>query len=133
MANRDARAALTQPECGACTDLDHISAKKPAKLLDSKSLTLGFSLKQIWPVFLPVPEMWASRRRPQCIGQGLRTNRTSGSNPIHPELRLPGDWDSSFFTQPAADESDAVFARLPTSGPARGASPAAARRACPSA
>jgi hypothetical protein len=33
--------------------LDRISAKKPAKLLDSKSLTLGFSRKQIWPVFLP--------------------------------------------------------------------------------
>jgi hypothetical protein len=32
--------------------LDRINAKKPAKLLDSKSLTLGFSGKQIWPVFL---------------------------------------------------------------------------------
>jgi hypothetical protein len=38
--------------------LDHISAKKPAKLLDSKSLTLGFSRKQIWPVFLPISRMW---------------------------------------------------------------------------
>src|SRR5580658_9196824 len=37
--------------------LDHISAKKPAKLLDSKSLTLGFSRKQIWPVFLPVADI----------------------------------------------------------------------------
>ena len=42
--------------------LDRISAKKPAKLLDSKSLTLGFSRKQIWPVFLPYPWMCASRR-----------------------------------------------------------------------
>ena len=33
--------------------LDRISAKKPAKLLDSKSLTLGFSREQIWPVFYP--------------------------------------------------------------------------------
>jgi hypothetical protein len=41
--------------------LDHISAKKPAKLLDSKSLTLGFSRKQIWPVFLPDPQKCAGR------------------------------------------------------------------------
>ena len=34
--------------------LDRISAKKPVKLHDSKSLTLGFSRKQIWPVFLPL-------------------------------------------------------------------------------
>jgi hypothetical protein len=38
--------------------LDHISAKKPAKLPDSKSLTLGFSRKQIWPVFLPYSWKW---------------------------------------------------------------------------
>src|ERR1019366_2307205 len=37
--------------------LDRIIAKKPAKLLDSKSLTLGFSRKQIWPVFLPKPRI----------------------------------------------------------------------------
>ena len=36
--------------------------KKPAKLLDSKSLTLGFSLKQIWPVFLPEPLNWVPLR-----------------------------------------------------------------------
>ena len=40
--------------------LDRISAKKPAKLLDSKSLTLGFSRKQIWPVFLCYPANWPS-------------------------------------------------------------------------
>jgi hypothetical protein len=33
--------------------LDQISARKPAKLLDSRSLTLSFSHQQIWPVFLP--------------------------------------------------------------------------------
>jgi hypothetical protein len=33
--------------------LDRIWAKKPAKLLNSKSLTLDFSRQQIWPVFLP--------------------------------------------------------------------------------
>jgi hypothetical protein len=33
--------------------LDQISAKKPAKLSNSKSLTLDFSRRQIWPVFLP--------------------------------------------------------------------------------
>src|SRR5438445_13716713 len=32
--------------------LDQINAKKPAKLLNSKSLTLDFSRQQIWPVFL---------------------------------------------------------------------------------
>src|ERR1700730_18373860 len=32
--------------------LDRIIANIPAKLLDSKSLTLGFSRKQIWPVYL---------------------------------------------------------------------------------
>src|ERR1017187_8455071 len=32
--------------------LDRINAKRPAKLLDSGSLTLGFWFKQIWPVFL---------------------------------------------------------------------------------
>ena len=43
-ANHDARAALTYFECGACTDWTEY-AKKPAKLLDSKSLTLDFSGK----------------------------------------------------------------------------------------
>jgi hypothetical protein len=33
--------------------LDQISAQKPAKLLDSRSLTLSFSRQQIWPVLLP--------------------------------------------------------------------------------
>jgi hypothetical protein len=32
--------------------LDRINAKKPAKLLGSNSLTLGFRVKQIWPVCL---------------------------------------------------------------------------------
>ena len=32
--------------------LDRINAKKPAKLLDSRSLALSSSRKQIWPVFL---------------------------------------------------------------------------------
>jgi hypothetical protein len=32
--------------------LDRINAKKPAKLLGSKSLTLGFRVKRIWSVFL---------------------------------------------------------------------------------
>src|SRR5438128_909301 len=41
------------------------------------------------------------------------------SNPLHPMLRLPGDWASSFLTQPAADESAAVFAPPPASAPAR--------------
>jgi hypothetical protein len=31
--------------------LDQISAEKPAKLRNSKSLTLDFSRRQIWPVF----------------------------------------------------------------------------------
>jgi hypothetical protein len=57
--------------------LDRISAKKPAKLLDSKSLTLGFSRKQIWPVFLPYrskcprrPPSWLSAFRTQ-VGLGI--------------------------------------------------------------
>lgn len=37
--------------------LDQIGAKKPAKLLYSKSLTLDFSRQQIWPVFLPFPSI----------------------------------------------------------------------------
>jgi hypothetical protein len=32
--------------------LDRINANKPAKLLDSRSLTLRFWFKQIWPVFM---------------------------------------------------------------------------------
>jgi hypothetical protein len=31
------------------------------------------------------------------------------SNPLHPMLRLPGDWASSFFTRPAADEFARCF------------------------
>ena len=38
--------------------MDRITANKPAKLLDSKSLTLGFSRKQIWPVFLCNAAEW---------------------------------------------------------------------------
>src|SRR5437588_244588 len=45
-------------------------------------------------------------------------------------LRPPGGWASSFFTQPAADESAAVFAPPPTSDPARHGFPADGRRAC---
>ena len=41
------------------------------------------------------------------------------SNPLHPMLRLPGDWASSFFTRPAADEFAAVFAPPPASNPSR--------------
>jgi hypothetical protein len=54
-ANHDARAALTGLECGACTRLDRINAKKPARLLDSRSLTLRFWFRQIWPVFFMFP------------------------------------------------------------------------------
>ena len=38
--------------------LDRINAKKPAKLLDFKSLTLGFRSKQIWQVFLCDTAKW---------------------------------------------------------------------------
>ena len=43
--------------------LDQINAKKPAKLLNSKSLTLCFSRQQIWPVFFPL----AGHCSPACI------------------------------------------------------------------
>ena len=48
--------------------LDQISAKKPAKLLDSRSLTLSFSRQQIWPVFLPNAD---KMRYPDFRAQGL--------------------------------------------------------------
>ena len=57
-ANRDARARVTEIESmnsGRVHRLDRINANVPAKLLDSKSLTLGFSRKQIWPVYLCDP------------------------------------------------------------------------------
>ena len=38
--------------------MDRINAKNLAKLLDSKSLTLGFRFKQIWPVFLCDAAKW---------------------------------------------------------------------------
>jgi len=47
----------------------------------------------------------------------------SGSNPLYPFLGLSGDQASSFFTRPA------VPSPPPTSDPARGKSPADARRA----
>src|ERR1022692_5067653 len=37
---------------GSVHRLDRIIANIPAKLLDSKSLTLAFACKQIWPVYL---------------------------------------------------------------------------------
>jgi hypothetical protein len=46
---------------------DRISAKKPAKPLDSQSLTPGFSRKQIEPVFLRDP-----LKRSGCIIAGSR-------------------------------------------------------------
>jgi len=49
LANHDARARVTHRESGTYRGvhrLDQINAKKPAKLLDSKSLTLSFSYKQ---------------------------------------------------------------------------------------
>ncbi len=52
--------------------LDQINAKKPAKLLNSKSLTLDFSRQQIWPVFLCDP-----------TGAPIRvTSRPRGINPV---------------------------------------------------
>ena len=52
--------------------LDQISAKKPAKLLNSKSLTLDFSRQQIWPVFLPISLIWswANPGRPPLVNGG---------------------------------------------------------------
>jgi hypothetical protein len=41
---------------------------------------------------------------------------------------LPGDQRPGLFTQPAADESDAVFAPPPTPDPSRRGSPPDARR-----
>jgi len=38
--------------------LDQINAKKPAKLLNSKSRTLCFSRQQIWPVFFRDTATW---------------------------------------------------------------------------
>ncbi len=64
--------------------LDRISAKKPAKLLDSKSLTLGFSRKQIWPVFLPHPYM-----RPADLDRGRFATITPPKNECL-ECRRPG-------------------------------------------
>ena len=51
--------------------LDRISAKKPAKLLDSKALTLGFSRKQIWPVFLPISLLWVADKLAKGNGQAV--------------------------------------------------------------
>jgi hypothetical protein len=41
--------------------LDRINAKKPAKLLGSKSLTLRFSRKQSLAGFLCYPSKWTKR------------------------------------------------------------------------
>src|SRR5205823_14705006 len=57
-ANRDARVRITEIQSmhyRRVHRLDRIIANIPAKLLDSKSLTLGFSRKQIWPVYLCDP------------------------------------------------------------------------------
>src|ERR1035438_9836030 len=49
---------------------------------------------------------WPQARRPRAP----REPDLQKEFQIHPDLRLPGDWASSFFTQPAADESDSVCA-----------------------
>src|ERR1035441_1372766 len=74
--------------------LDRISAKKPAKLLDSKSLTLGFSRKQIWPVFLPYS--WIGPERGSVwsgVGNDIWRHRTLASwvrgRPFEVQARLP--------------------------------------------
>src|ERR1035441_3212375 len=70
--------------------LDPISAKKPAKLLDSKSLTLGFSRKRIWPVFLCVTAKW-----PATASAGfLNAARQGGTEPI---LTLGSRSEQSFL------------------------------------
>jgi hypothetical protein len=54
--------------------LDQINAKKPAKLLNSKSLTLCFSRQQIWPVFFVIRQLDAEEPY-------FRIAQDSGSNP----------------------------------------------------
>jgi hypothetical protein len=47
--------------------LDQISAKTPAKLPNSKSLTLDFLRRQIWPVFLPYSYIGPECRNWGCL------------------------------------------------------------------
>ena len=86
--------------------LDHISAKKPAKLLDSKSLTLGFSRKQIWPVFLPVADILLGSTC-QILPNGVaaswlvaRTDEAAQRGDYSPlrDQGGPGDQNTSFVT-----------------------------------
>ena len=68
--------------------LDRISAKKPAKLLDSKSLTLSFSRQQIWPVFLLQPSMCANPRLAESL---------AASNRFDPGTSVPVQHENAEF------------------------------------
>ena len=58
--------------------LDRIIANKPAKLLDSRSLTLGFRVKQIWPVYFMFPahvDYFRMPRKPSGANTSVNAGR----------------------------------------------------------
>jgi hypothetical protein len=66
--------------------LDQINAKKPAKLLDSKSLKLDFSRKQIWAVFFMFPVNLSPEQAHFRVGREPGAIRTAHT--IEMALRL---------------------------------------------
>ena len=68
--------------------LDQISAKKPAKLLYSKSLTLDFSRQQVWPVFLPYTSRWIAGRQADDSPRAARLPAQCWHRPASGHLEL---------------------------------------------
>src|SRR5262249_17686876 len=87
--------------------LDQINAKKPAKLLDSRSLTLSFSRKQIWSVFL------VSRQLDRILpNSGRRVTRPQSRSCSHsrPQRDAPsGNWTGYLATR----HTGAIVSALP--------------------
>jgi len=65
--------------------LDRINANKPAKLLDSKSLTLGFRVKQFGRFFYVIrtgERNLAGERVPTYLATRLDRSAESEANPV---------------------------------------------------
>src|ERR1017187_1206606 len=77
-AEEELRSLLQWAEQMRVHRLDRIIANKPAKLLDSRSLTLGFRVKQIWPVYFMFPahvDYFRMPRKPSGANTSVNAGR----------------------------------------------------------
>src|SRR5579863_10750291 len=85
--------------------LDQINARKTAKLPDSRSLTLSFSRRQIWPGFFPTPPI-----QDHILKMMLAAPETTAYQAMAATFAA-GNWTEETFTVPAlgiyADHSTA--------------------------